>query len=61
MIIRSHDLYALSFLVLFMYTVFTQIAYVMFPELLDNLNVYYGSQLFYSYWTFMFFSFVFSF
>lgn len=61
MIKRGHDLYALSFLVLFIYTVFTQIAYVMFPELLDNLNVYYGTQIFYSYWTFMFFSFVFSF
>lgn len=61
MILRGHDLYALSFFILYVYTIFTQITYVFFPEYPIAIGVYYGAPLFYHYWGFMFFSFVIAF
>ena len=61
MLKKGHDLHALSFFTLYIYTIFTQIGYVYFPELSDFYGVYFGPLLFYKYWAFMFFSFAFAF
>lgn len=61
MIKRGHDLHALAFFALYIYTIFAQIGYAYFPELSDLVGAYFGPNLFYKYWTFMFFSFVFTF
>jgi hypothetical protein len=61
MLKREHDLYALSFFSLYIYTIFAQIGYAYFPELSMFVDAYFGPNLFYKYWAFMFFSFVFSF
>ena len=61
MIKRGHDLYALSFFSLYIYTIFAQIGYAYYPELSMFVGAYFGPNLFYKYWAFMFFSFVFSF
>lgn len=61
MIKRGHDLHALAFFTLYIYTIFAQIGYAYFPELSILYNAYYGPMLFYKYWAFMFFSFVFTF
>ncbi len=61
MLRRGHDVHALAFFTLFLYTVFTQIGYVYFPELSILIGAYYGEALFYEYWAFMFFSFLFTF
>ena len=58
---RGHDLHALAFFALYIYTIFAQIGYAYFPELSDLVGAYFGPILFYKYWTFMFFSFVFTF
>lgn len=61
---RGDDLYALAYLTLFIYTIFTQIGYVYYPELSQNISgsdVYFGQGLFYDYWLFTFFSFFVSF
>lgn len=58
---RGHYLHALAFFTLYIYTIFTQIGYVYYPEFSILLGAYYGQELFYKYWTFMFFSFVFTF
>lgn len=61
MIKRGHDLHALAFFILYVYTIFAQIGYAYFPELSDVVGAYFGPNLFYKYWVFMFFSFVFTF
>ena len=61
MLKRGHDLHALAFLTLYIYTIFAQIGYAYFPELSQIYDVYYGPALFYKYWLFMFFSFVLTF
>jgi hypothetical protein len=61
MIKRGHDLYALAFFTLFIYTIFAQIGYVYFPIFSEIAGAYFGPQLFYKYWFFMFFSFSLSF
>lgn len=61
MLKRGHDLYALSFFSLYIYTIFAQIGYAYYPELSMLVGAYFGQNLFYEYWAFMFFSFVFSF
>tara|TARA_B100001175_G_scaffold205925_1_gene174809 strand:- start:9480 stop:10817 length:1338 start_codon:yes stop_codon:yes gene_type:complete len=61
MLKREHDLYALSFFSLYIYTIFAQIGYAYYPELSMFVGAYFGPNLFYKYWLFMFFSFVFSF
>ena len=61
MLKRGHDLYALSFFSLYIYTIFAQIGYAYYPELSMFFGAYFGPNLFYKYWAFMFFSFVFSF
>ena len=61
MIKRGHDLYALSFFSLYIYTIFAQIGYAYYPELSMLAVAYFVPNLFYKYWAFMFFSFVFSF
>lgn len=55
---NGHDLHAMAFLSLLIYTVFAQLGYVYFPELSMVLNAYYGVELFYHYWLFLFSSFV---
>lgn len=61
MLRRGHDLHAFAFLTLYIYSIFTQIGYVFFPELSVFIGAYYGPMLFYKYWAFMFFSFVLTF
>jgi hypothetical protein len=61
MIKRGHDLHALAFVVLYVYTIFAQIGYAYFPALSDLIGAYFGPQLFYKFWVFMFFSFFVSF
>lgn len=61
MLKRDHDLHALAFFSLYIYTIFAQIGYVYFPELSILSGAYYGQTLYYKYWAFMFFSFVFTF
>ena len=58
---RGHDLHALAFFMLYIYTIFAQIGYAYFPELSDLAGAYFGPMLFYKYWAFMFFSFFFTF
>ena len=52
---RGHDLHALAFFMLYIYTIFAQIGYAYFPELSDLFGAYFGPMLFYKYWAFMFF------
>ena len=61
MIKRGHDLHALAFFTLYIYTIFAQIGYAYYPEFSDLVGAYFGPKLFYKYWAFMFFSFVFTF
>lgn len=61
MIQRKHDLHAFTFFILFIYTIFVQIGYVFFPELSISFGTYYGPDIFYDYWLFVFLSFLFSF
>lgn len=61
MIKKKHDLHALSFFTLYIYTIFTQVGYAYFPEISDLYNAYFGPIYFYKYWAFMFFSFFFTF
>tara|TARA_B110001450_G_scaffold219842_1_gene214998 strand:- start:7260 stop:8519 length:1260 start_codon:yes stop_codon:yes gene_type:complete len=61
MIKKGHDVHAMAFFILYIYTIFTQIGYAFFPELSIFISAYFGPMLFYKYWAFMFFSFVFTF
>ena len=61
MLKRSDDLHAMAFFGLYIYTIFAQIGYAYFPELSEFYGAYFGPELFYKYWAFMFFSFVFTF
>lgn len=61
MIKHGHDLHAISFLFLYIYTVFAQIGYVYYSDLSKLIGAYFGLMLFYNYWFFMFFSFFFAF
>ena len=61
MLKREHDLHALGFFLLYIYTIFAQIGYAYFPELSTLIGAYFGPMLFYKYWAFMFLSFVFAF
>jgi hypothetical protein len=58
MIRRGDDLYALAFVTLFIYTIFAQIGYAYFPFLSEIAGAYFGPELFYKYWVFMFLSFL---
>ena len=60
MIQRNNDIHALAFFILYVYTIFAQIGYAYFPELSILLGAYYGKELFYEYWLFMFLSFLFT-
>ena len=53
MIKRGHDLYALAFFSLYVYTIFAQIGYAYFRELSMLEDAYFGPQLFYDYWIFI--------
>ena len=55
MIKRGHDLHALAFFTLYIYTIFAQIGYAYYPEFSDLVGAYFGPKLFYKYWAFMFF------
>ncbi len=61
MLKREHDLYALAFFSLYIYTVFAQIGYAYFPETSTLVGAYFGPEIFYKFWAFMFLSFVFTF
>ena len=61
MIKRGHDLHALAFFTLYIYTIFAQIGYAYLPELSMLIGAYFGPMLFYKYWAFMFLSFFFTF
>ena len=61
MIKRGHDLHAMAFLTLYIYTIFAQIGYAYLPELSILIGAYFGPMLFYKYWAFMFLSFFFTF
>ena len=50
MVVKGHDLHALAFFTLYIYTIFAQIGYVFFPELSKLYNAYFGEKLFYEYW-----------
>ena len=52
------DLFTFFYAYLFVYTVFTQMGYVFYPDQAIKLRVYFGIDLFYSYWLFVFLSFV---
>lgn len=57
--IRSgDDLFAVLLSCLFIYTIFTQIAYVNYPEIPAAAKVYFGPEVFKEYWVFVFLSFV---
>jgi hypothetical protein len=56
-IAKRDDVSAVAYLTLFVYTIFTQIGYVHYPQLSANHNVYFGQELFYPYWSFMLLSF----
>jgi hypothetical protein len=60
MIKKGDDLHALSFLLLFIYTIFVQIGYVFFPQLFISVGTYFGPEIFYQYWIFIFLSFLLS-
>lgn len=60
-ILKRDDVFALAYVVLFVYTIFTQIGYAFYPDLSARNHLYYGETLFYDYWLFMFLSFCFSF
>lgn len=57
MIKNGDDIHAYFFLALYIYTIFTQIGYVYYPELSYNI-CYYGLDSFYGYWAFMYLSFL---
>jgi hypothetical protein len=61
MLKNKHDLHALAFIALYIYTIFAQIGYAIFPEISVFFGAYFGPSLFYKYWVFMFLSFIFSF
>lgn len=52
------DLFVVFYLFLFIYTIFTQIGYIFFPAFSIRSQVYFGIDLFYSYWLFIFLSFL---
>ena len=52
------DLFATFYFLLFIYTIFTQIAYVFVPDLAVFAKVFFGSHLFFYYWLFVSLSFV---
>ncbi|NQV77893.1 MAG: hypothetical protein HQ490_06000, partial [Lutibacter sp.] len=58
---KGDDLYVIGYTTLFIYSIFAQIGYAYFPEFSILLGAYFGADLFYEYWGFMFFSFVSSF
>src|SRR5207244_11906391 len=52
------DIFAVFYTLLFVYTIFTQFAYVFYPDVAVRALVYFGPELFYPYWQFVFLSFV---
>ena len=57
MYLNKDFIHALSFFSLYIYTIFAQIGYVLFPELSSLYGAYFGEKIFYRYWLFMFLSF----
>jgi hypothetical protein len=52
------ELFLFFYTYLFIYTIFTQMGYAFFPDPAIRIRVYFGPELFYSYWLFVFSSFV---
>ena len=57
MYLNKDYIHAVSFFSLYIYTIFAQIGYVIFPELSGLYGAYFGENIFYRYWLFMFLSF----
>lgn len=59
-LLRINSLFAVYYFFLFLYTIFSQIGYVYFPELVMDLSSqqYYGPEIFPQYWMFVFLSFL---
>lgn len=55
---KGDDVQAFFFFFLYLYSIFAQIGYVYFPELSMLMRAYFGIELFYKYWLFIFLSFV---
>jgi hypothetical protein len=51
------ELFIFFYAYLFIYTIFTQLGYAFFPDPAIKIRVYFGPELFYSYWLFIFLSF----
>lgn len=58
---RGDDIRALSYFMLYVYTIFSQIGYVFYPYLSKGMSLYFGEEIYYDYWIFVFLSFVGSF
>lgn len=55
---KKDHFYGGVYFFLYMYTIFTQIGYAYFPELSLQMKAYFGPQLFYRYYLFVFLSFI---
>jgi hypothetical protein len=56
-IIRRHYLSGLYYFFLFIYTIFTQLGYAIYPEIAIAKGAYYGREIFFDYWLFVSLSF----
>jgi len=59
-ICRKSPIFFLAYSVLFAYTIFTQLGYILYPETIDIVshNQYYGDEAFIAYWIYIFLSFI---
>lgn len=57
---KKSPIFFLAYMLLFIYTIFTQLGYVFYPEELNIVShyQYYGQEAFYKYWVYIFFSFI---
>jgi len=57
---KKSQIFFLAYSILFAYTIFTQLAYLFYPEELNIIfsNQYYGEETFVPYWTYIFLSFI---
>jgi hypothetical protein len=53
---KKDTIYAAYFFALFIYSIFTQISYVFFPYMSESINAYYGIEVYYQYYYFVFLS-----
>jgi len=57
---RKSQIFFLAYSILFAYTIFTQLGYLFYPEMLDavSFHQYYGEDAFIHYWIYIFLSFI---